>query len=119
MLSSCTENYIFGTAKNPYGLDRTTGGSTGGDAGLLASRCTMFAIGTDIGGSIRMPASHCGVFGIRFTSQRCTRKNMRGSSQNNFSPFTYICVSPGPLARNFEDLLTVSKVMLNGGPAIN
>lgn len=52
-----TENRIFGCALNPFDQSRTCGGSSGGDGALVASRCVLFALGTDIGGSIRSPAS--------------------------------------------------------------
>eukprot|EP00349_Pseudokeronopsis_sp_Brazil_P009631 CAMPEP_0202970280 /NCGR_PEP_ID=MMETSP1396-20130829/16256_1 /ASSEMBLY_ACC=CAM_ASM_000872 /TAXON_ID= /ORGANISM="Pseudokeronopsis sp., Strain Brazil" /LENGTH=149 /DNA_ID=CAMNT_0049698683 /DNA_START=709 /DNA_END=1158 /DNA_ORIENTATION=- len=73
----------------------------------------MFALGGDIGGSIRMPANHCGIFGIRFTSQRVSREHLRLPNPQNFCPFDYIQTSPGPLARTFEDLLCLSKLMLS------
>lgn len=65
-----TENRLFGRAVNPYDSNRTCGGSSGGDGALVASRCVPFAIGTDIGGSIRSPASCSGVIGFKPTSLR-------------------------------------------------
>ena len=65
-----TANRIFGTSVNPYQENRTTGGSSGGDGALVAMRCVPFAIGTDIGGSIRSPASCNGIVGFKPTSQR-------------------------------------------------
>jgi Asp-tRNA(Asn)/Glu-tRNA(Gln) amidotransferase A subunit family amidase len=70
--SGHTENSIFGVAKNPYDETRTTSGSSGGDAALVSSKCVPFAIGTDIGGSIRGPAAANGIIGFKPTSQRST-----------------------------------------------
>lgn len=63
-----TENRIFGRAMNPYDNDRTCGGSSGGDAGLVASKCVPFAVGSDIGGSIRCPAACNGTIGFKPTA---------------------------------------------------
>ncbi len=69
-----TENRIFGRALNPYDKTRTCGGSSGGDGGLVSSRCVPFAIGTDIGGSIRSPAACNGIIGFKPTAQRGTTR---------------------------------------------
>lgn len=63
-----TINKIFGLAKNPFDNTRTCSGSSGGDAGLVASKCVAFGVGTDIGGSIRAPASCNGIIGFKPTS---------------------------------------------------
>lgn len=63
-----TYNKIFGRALNLFDQTRTTSGSSGGDAGLVAAKCVPFAIGTDIGGSIRGPAACNGILGFKPTS---------------------------------------------------
>ena len=67
-----TDNRIYGRALNPYDQTRTCGGSSGGDGGLVAARCVPFAVGTDIGGSIRSPAACNGIIGFKPTSERGT-----------------------------------------------
>jgi len=62
-----TYNEQYGTTSNPWDSMRTPGGSSGGSAAALASAMTPVEIGSDIGGSIRVPASHCGVFGHKPT----------------------------------------------------
>ena len=57
-----TDNNIWGRAINPYDIKRTTGGSSGGSAGVVSTKCAPLALATDLAGSIRMPAAWCGVY---------------------------------------------------------
>jgi aspartyl-tRNA(Asn)/glutamyl-tRNA(Gln) amidotransferase subunit A len=61
------QNILFGDSKNPYSLDRMSGGSSGGSAIAVAAGLIPFALGTDTGGSIRVPSSLCGIFGFKPT----------------------------------------------------
>ena len=71
-------NSIYGRAINPWSRnqkkDRTVGGSSGGEGGLIAACCSPLGIGTDIGGSIRIPAEFCGVYGFKPCTKRITMK---------------------------------------------
>ena len=65
-----TMSELFGRTVNPYDPSRTSGGSSGGAAAAVAARLIPFDVGTDMSGSIRMPAHFCGVFGLKPTSKR-------------------------------------------------
>jgi len=95
-----SSNNLFGRTSNPYDLTRTPGGSSGGAAALIATHGTAFDIGTDTGGSIRLPSHFCGIAGIKPTTGRvpCTGNGL--PTMGLLAPLT----QPGPMARHVEDL---------------
>lgn len=93
-------NPLYGTTSNPWNLAHTPGGSSGGGAAALAAGFSGLEIGTDIGGSIRVPAHFCGIFGHKTTWGLCP---MRGHSLANSVTPVDISVL-GPLARSARDL---------------
>ena len=81
------DNYLFGPTKNPYCLDKNSGGSSGGAAAAVADGMLPMAEGTDAGGSIRIPASWCGVYGYKASYGRVPNINRPNAFSSN-TPFT-------------------------------
>ena len=97
-----SSNPIFGRTNNPWDLDRTPGGSTGGGAAAVAAGLTPLEFGSDIGGSIRVPASFCGIYGHKPSETALTKSgHFPGSALPN--PGVVMSVQ-GPLARSARDL---------------
>ncbi|XP_028137975.1 fatty-acid amide hydrolase 2-A isoform X3 [Diabrotica virgifera virgifera] len=104
-----THNPLFGITNNPYNSTRNVGGSSGGEASLLAAGGTPLSIGTDIGGSVRIPAFMCGVFGHKPTSHLISTA---GTMYKACDPDrTLVVISP--MARKTEDLTPVLKVLFD------
>lgn len=109
-----TNNPIFGRSNNPWDLTRTPGGSTGGGAAALAAGLTPLEFGSDIGGSIRIPAAFCGLYGHRPSETAVPRSgHWPGSASPN--PAALLNVM-GPLARSAADLQLALDVI--SGPEI-
>jgi fatty acid amide hydrolase len=109
-----TDNPVYGRTDNPWAADRSPGGSSGGEAALVAAGVVPVAVGTDIGGSVRIPAAWCGVFGMAPTPGRLSLAGSRDDQL--FAGQTLIQNRPGVLARVAADLRLVISV-LDVGPA--
>uniref|UniRef100_A0A669CAK0 Fatty acid amide hydrolase 2b n=1 Tax=Oreochromis niloticus TaxID=8128 RepID=A0A669CAK0_ORENI len=108
-----SHNHIYGITNNPYDLERIPGGSSGGEGSILGAAGSVIGVGSDIGGSIRMPCFFNGIFGHKTTPGVV-------SCENQYPPFSgrqeeYL--SSGPMCRYAEDLLPMLKIM--AGPRVN
>ncbi|ATO18376.1 Asp-tRNA(Asn)/Glu-tRNA(Gln) amidotransferase GatCAB subunit A [Acinetobacter sp. LoGeW2-3] len=102
-MGSTSESSYFGATKNPWALDHVPGGSSGGSAAVVAADLAPFATGTDTGGSIRQPASFCGLTGLKPTYGRVSRFGMIAYASS--------LDQGGPMARSAEDCAYLMNVM--------
>ena len=105
--SNETDNDVFGRTSNPYDLERTPGGSSGGSAAIVAAGGSPFDVGSDTGDSIRQPAHVCGVAGIKPTTGRVPRTGHWPSYRGHFAAFTQL----GPIARRVDDLALILPII--------
>lgn len=101
-------NEHLGPARNPWDPQRITGGSSSGSAAAVAARLTYAALGSDTGGSIRLPAHFCGVTGFKPTWGRVSRANAM--------PLSFTLDTVGPLARSAEDCALIGSVIAGVDP---
>lgn len=106
-----TENRLGPPCRNPWNLERTPGGSSGGGAASVAAGITPWAQGSDGGGSIRIPSSFCGIYGIKATQGRVPR---RASTLHSWHPLNNSSV--GPLTRDVHDAAILLNVLAGPSP---
>jgi fatty acid amide hydrolase len=102
-----SDNPRYGRTNNPWNLARTCGGSSGGEAALIAARGSPLGLGNDLGGSIRIPAHFCGIHGIKPSSLRLPR----GGSFRTLRGLEALITQPGPMARSVADLELALRVL--------
>jgi amidase len=108
-LKGVTDSQVFGRACNPWNIDRTPGGSSGGAAAAVASGVVPMAAGNDGGGSIRIPAACCGLFGLRPSRGRI-------SAGPGYGEYWYGASSEGVLSRSVRDTAVALDVLSGGEP---
>ena len=102
-----TDNLLYGRTNNPWDLSRTAGGSSGGEAAAIAAGCSAAGVGSDGGGSLRVPAHFCGICGLKPTPGRIPAT---GHFPQSVGPFALLGVV-GPMARTISDLKVLFEVM--------
>ena len=107
-------NPIYGTTNSPWDLKRTPGGSSGGTAAALAAGLGYLSVGSDIGGSIRVPAHFCGIYGHKPTLDLVSEQGQLPGGDWGAPGFSTLLAVAGPMARSAGDLLAAIGIL--GGP---
>jgi fatty acid amide hydrolase len=100
-------NPVFGVTRNPYALDRTPGGSSGGEAAAIAAHGSPGGLGTDIGGSVRVPAHFCGIAGIKPTVDRISGLGIGTALPGQ----EFVRGQVGPMGRSVDDVITLLRAL--------
>jgi fatty acid amide hydrolase len=107
MIFTETDNPLYGRTNNPWDLERSCGGSSGGEAAVIAAGASPFGLGNDIGGSLRIPAAFCGITSIRPTAGRTPDHCGHGLPVGQ----TAIVSQVGPMARYVDDVIMGLRVL--------
>lgn len=107
-----TDNNLYGVTTNPFNTRLASGGSSGGEAALIAMGGSVLGIGSDIGGSIRVPAANCGLFGLKPSTGRLPMHNVEDGAEG----FDQILTAIGPLSKSMELIKIFMKVILDAKP---
>ena len=106
-MSYMTDNIVYGRTNNPYDQSKTPGGSSGGAAAIVAAGGSAFDIGSDTGGSIRLPSHFCGVAGLKPTSGRVPLTGHVVNWEGPWQAWTHL----GPIARSVDDLILLLPII--------
>jgi fatty acid amide hydrolase len=108
-----SDNRVYGRTNNPWDLERSPGGSSGGEAAIIAARGSPLGLGGDLGGSIRVPCHFSGIAGLKPTAGRLSLSDMPpgvyGMGQEAILP------QAGPMARSVDDLILMMEVLVDEG----
>ncbi|OAP54831.1 hypothetical protein AYL99_11279 [Fonsecaea erecta] len=113
LMTADSENNVFGRVLNPHKLKLTAGGSSGGEGALVGMRGSLLGVGTDIGGSIRIPAFCCGTYGFKPSVDRIP---FGGQTNPVLDGWTGIMPAAGPLATTPRDLRLFLETVINSKP---
>lgn len=115
MMSGETVSNIYGSTLNSCNRKLSCGGSSGGEGALVGARASLLGLGTDIGGSIRLPSGFQGLYGLRCSSNRLPYCNIRNSMANQ----PLVCSVVGPMATDIKDLKLFTKLIIDSKPWLN
>ncbi|KAK1339972.1 hypothetical protein QTO34_018536 [Cnephaeus nilssonii] len=109
LLSFECSNPIYGQTRNPFNLKKTPGGSSGGEGALLSKGGSILGMGTDTGGSIRIPSGFCGVYGLRTSRDRLSYTGISSAVKGKKS----VATVAGPMARDVDSLALCLRALLS------
>jgi len=109
LLSFENKNPVFGVTVNPWNRNYTSGGSSGGEVCMVSSRASVIGIGTDVGGSLRIPAHFSGCYTIKPTSRRFSLKGFKPSMAGQEA----VPVAGGPIANSVDDLILILRELFS------
>ena len=108
-------NPVYGRTVNPWNIERTPGGSSGGEAAILAAGGSCLGLGNDLGGSLRVPAHFTGIYSFKPTNGLLTRRGSRG----NFRGMEAMLAQPGPMGHCVADLECMMDVLIGDVTTVN
>jgi len=108
-------NPVYGRTNNPWDTTRTPGGSSGGEAAMLAAGGSVLGLGNDLGGSLRVPAHFCGIFSLKPTNGLLPRNSSRG----NMRGMEAMLAQPGPMGHCVDDLIRMFDVLIGDVHTVN
>ena len=114
LLMAETDNPLYGRTNNPWNLERSCGGSSGGEGAIIAAQGSCLGLGTDVGGSVRIPAVFCGISSLRPTAGRCPDPGRGSVPVGQRAVVSQI----GPLARRVDDL-ALALSLINGAHGLD
>jgi fatty acid amide hydrolase len=114
LIYSESDNPVYGRTNNPWNLERSSGGSSGGEGAILGAGASALGLGTDIGGSIRIPAAYCGISALRPTAGRCPDPGCGSIPKGQRTVVSQV----GPMGRSVEDL-ALALQLINGAHGID
>lgn len=107
-----TENRLYGRTNNPWDVRRTPGGSSGGEGATVGCGGAAFGLGSDVGGSIRIPAAFCGTVGHKPTGRLIPNSGQFPAAEGEASAF----LTPGPLTRRVRDVMPLLRILAGPDP---